>query len=158
MNVTLQDAPVEAEKIEVTISEVSLHFVPKGSEAKAGDDDAAVGGEDPSKAGWRAVLKGEQTFDLLKLAGNPTALGSLQLGEGKVTQIRLHLSEATPPTITIGGETQPLEVSSSKVKIVGNFEIKPGSTTQIALDFDAAESVQEKGKGYQMRPTVKLAK
>jgi hypothetical protein len=158
VKVTLQDAPFGAEKVEVTISEVAVHFVPKGKDAKAGDEAAADTGDDPAKAGWRAVLSKETTFDLLKLKDNPTTLGELDLAEGKITQIRLYLAEGKAPTITVAGKTSEMKVPSGKVKIVGNFDVVPGSETPIKLDFDVEASLKQKGGGYSMRPTVKLIK
>lgn len=156
VEVTLQDAPLDAEKVEVTISEVSVHFVPKGK--ASGTSEAADTSNDPLKAGWRAVLSKETTFDLLKLKDNPSALGTLTLGEGKITQIRLWVSETKPPQITVKGQAFPMTVPSGKVKVVGNFDVKPGQKTQIKLDFDAAESVKKKGDSYTLKPTIKLLK
>ncbi len=159
LSVSLQDAPVEAEKVEVTISEISVHFVPadKSGEQAAGDEEAADQSDDPEKSGWRAILKEEVTFDLLTLKDNPSFIGELDLVEGKVTQIRLWVSETTPPKLTIGGEEHEMEMPSGKIKIVGNFSIVPGEETAIKLDFDAAESVVEKGNGtYSLKPTIKL--
>lgn len=158
VKVTLQDAPFGAEKVEVTISEVAVHFVPKGGKASAGDEDAAATDGDPMKAGWHAVLKGEKTFDLLALKDDPTTLGELALGEGKITQIRLLLSEDKAPTITVGGKTSEMNVPSGKVKITGNFDVKPGAETPIALDFDVESSLKQQGDKFTMRPTVKLVK
>lgn len=158
VKVTLQDAPFGAEKVEVTISEVSVHFVPKGGKGTAGDEDAAATDGDPTKAGWHAVLKGKKTFDLLALKDDPTSLGELALGEGKITQIRLFLSEDEAPTITVDGKTSEMNVPSGKVKITGNFDVTPGTETTIALDFDVESSLKQQGDGYTMRPTVKLVK
>ena len=158
VKVTLQDAPFGAEKVEVTISEVAVHFVPKGKDATAGDDEAASTDADPAKAGWRSVLSEERTFDLLKLKDNPTSLGELDLGEGKITQIRLYLSETKAPTITVGGTTTEMKVPSGKVKLVGKFDVTPGSETPINLDFDVEASLKQTGDKFTLRPTIKLVK
>jgi hypothetical protein len=158
VKVTLQDAPFDAEKVEVTISEVAVHFVPAGKDTTAGDDAAASKDDDPLKAGWRAVLSEEKTFDLLKLKDNPTTLGELALGEGKITQIRLYLSEGKAPTITVGGATTEMKVPSGKVKLVAKFDVKPGSETPIKLDFDVESSLKQTGDKYTLRPTIKLLK
>ena len=159
VSVTLTDAPVDdAEKVEVTLADVSVHFVPQGQDGEqgqAGDEEAAV--EDPETAGWHSVLTEEATYDLLVLKDNPVELGVAELGEGKITQIRLWLSETTAPTITIDGTAHEMTVPSGKIKLVRNFDVVPGEELGITLDFDAAASVTQAGNGdYKLQPTIQI--
>lgn len=160
VKVSLRDAPIDAEKVTVTISEVSVHYVPDGDDGAAADDEQASNGEETiDKPGWINVLDGPVTYDLLTLKDNPTALGDLSLGEGKITQVRLYVATDPAPSVTIAGVDYPMEVSSDKIKIVGNFDVTADEEVAIDLDFDAAESVVEKGNGdYQLKPTIKLVK
>lgn len=159
VKVSLRDAPVDAEKVTVTISEVIVHYVPDGEDGAASDDEAASSSEELDKPGWIDVLDGPVTYDLLTLKDNPTALGDLSLGEGKITQIRLYVATDPAPSVTIAGVDYPMEVSSDKIKIVGNFDVVADEEVAIDLDFDAAESVVETGNGeYQLKPTIRLVK
>ena len=243
VKVTMQDAPAAVEKLEVTVVEVAVHFVPKAqaggedtqsdtamsddaspskskkpymdtiayadvandlgshdildtfgpagdvadtfgtSDVGGGDDtiisDIAAGGDsvgsdagtgveisteipaedsdDPYKAGWRVVLKDTQVFDLIALKDNPTQLGLLTLGEGKITQVRLVLAEENAATVTIGGEQFPVSVPSGVIKLTGNFDIVAGQETAVKLDFDAQQSLKQNGQGeYRLQPVVKF--
>jgi len=168
VRVTLQDAPGEVEKLEVTLSEVAIHFVPAGGEADgdadeeenaeaAGDDAPADDGDDPEKAGWRTVLSAETVFDLIQLKDNPTELGLLELAPGKVTQVRLYLKEGVPAIATIDGAEIEAEAPSGKIKLVRNFDIVAGEEIAIRLDFDAEKSLKEQGNGeWKLQPTIKI--
>lgn len=108
-------------------------------------------------AGWRIVFSGEKTLDLITLKDNPIDLGVLNLPAGKVTQVRLYLSETTAPKAVIDGVEVPVTVASGKIKLVRGFDIVAGQETVIKLDFDAAESLKENGKGeYRLQPTIKF--
>ena len=158
VRVTLQDAPFNAESVEVTIAEVAVHFVAKGGAEQPADEDGAAGGEEGGMTtGWYRVGANNLTYDLLELEGAPTELGELEFGEGKITQIRMILAETPAPSITIDGTAHEMEVPSGKVKIVGNFDVVPGREIAIRLDFDAEASVKQKGNGgYTLQPTVKI--
>lgn len=153
--VTLQDAPFDAERLDVAISQIAIHYVPSGSSEQANDEEEAV--DDPATAGWHTVLSEEQTFEILSLKDNPVEIGDVELEEGKITQIRLYVSDQTASTITIGGTSHDLEVPSGKIKVVGQFDITGGEEETIALDFDADASVTMTGNDrYILRPTVKV--
>ncbi len=156
VRVTLQDAPANVEKLLVPVSEVAIHFVPQGQTETAPDDAAADAGDDPETAGWRTILAEEKTFDLLTLKDNPTDLGDLELVAGKITQIRLYISETAKTKVTVAGVEHEVEVPSGKVKIVGNVDVVPGDETVLALDFDALDSLKEQAGGYKLIPTIKL--
>jgi hypothetical protein len=89
------------------ISDIAAGGDSVGSDAGTGVEISteipAEDSDDPYKAGWRVVLKDTQVFDLIALKDNPTQLGLLTLGEGKITQVRLVLAEENAATVTIGG-------------------------------------------------------
>jgi hypothetical protein len=172
VRVTLQDQPAAYEKVEVTIGEVAVHYVPKGDDD--GDDgDGGTGATtdggtvtdggpastpmaDPLRAGWHVVLSEQRTYDLLTLKDNPTELGEIELGEGKLTQIRLVLAEGGRHQVTVGGVAHDLSVPSNTVKLVRPITLDGDATTTVKLDFDALESVRHQGDRYTLRPTIKL--
>jgi hypothetical protein len=139
LQLSLTDAPLDgATEVNVTIASIEAH--------QNGD--------------WTTVLDEERSYNLLDLQGGVTAdLGAADFPAGKITQIRLHLSDSTPPTVVDAAGTQELTIPSgyqSGIKLVGCFEVKDGETTDITLDFDAARSVQSGGGGLEMRPTIKI--
>jgi len=164
LKVTLQDAPGDIEILEVTIDEVAVHFVPNGAVEEDGDVDIDIdeeetedGSDDSGNAGWKVLLTGPKMFDLITLKDNPTELGILELAPGKVTQIRLILSETTPAKLVVDSEEHDLTVPSGTVKLTGNFKIVADQETQIKLDFDAEKSVSQTGNGeYKLQPTIKV--
>lgn len=105
--------------VNVTIGSVKVH--------RAGVLD--VGGESIE------VLKTSVTLDLLKVT-SPTQLGSLNVHEGQITFVRLHVVEAKAmlmgrPRVVV------LAVPSGDLKV--NFQsfatVKAGLTTSIVIDF-----------------------
>ncbi len=132
----LTDLPVNAEKVLVTISAISVH-----------------------QTGGAAfpVFSGEREYDLLALQNNPVLLFDVGLEEGKYTQIRL---EVTKGQIQIASVLYPLNVPSSEVKINCNFAVVSGGTTSITLDFDADKSLQLSGNpkdnDYNLRPVIQV--
>lgn len=111
-----------------------------------------------SMAGWTTVTSSVQTFDLLALQNGVTAdLGLTSLSTGTYSQIRMHLTDAW---LVIDEEPVDLFVPSgeqSGLKIPHDFTIEPGSQTDIVIDFDAGESVHQRGNGeWIMRPVLKV--
>ncbi len=132
----LTDAPVDnVDNVFVTISEVSVHYVGTSSTSTA-----------TPKSEWIRIVNQEQTFDLLQLRNNVTALlGTSTLAVGKYTQVRLLVKEAS---VVVDGVEEDLEIPSgdkSGIKLVHGFEIAPCGTTTITLDFDAEKSLIKKG-------------
>jgi len=132
----LTDLPVNAEKVLVTISAISVH-----------------------KTGGAAfpVFSGEREYDLLALRNTPVLLLDVALEAGKYTMIRM---EVTQGQIQISSVLYPLNVPSFEVKINCNFTIESGSTTSIILDFDAEKSLQVSGNPknnkYNLRPVIQV--
>lgn len=134
-------------------------------------------GEGEGEAGWQTVVTPEETYNLLELAnGVIVPLGAGELAAGKYGQMRLILGElADPPDLNILGEPHPfanyvidsegasheLKVPSgyqTGIKIVKGFTIAAVQTTELILDFDAAESVVQAGKSgkWLLKPTIKV--
>lgn len=128
--VEITDAPLEGHQgfpcgdcivtsVNVTIDSVKVH--------RAGVLD--LGGESIE------VLKTSVTLDLLKVTG-PTQLGSLNIHEGRITFVRLHVVKASATLMERQGIVI-LAVPSGDLKV--NFQsfatVKAGLTTSIVIDF-----------------------
>ena len=148
VQVNLVDAPATVEGIEaltVTFAGVSIH----GSGRGAGWIDLLDGGSPPEA----------RTFDLLQLVnGVQATLGFGDLSEGKYTQLRIVVQEAT---ITVNGTTEALTIPSGEetgIKLVGPFTVTSGQTTELTVDFDAGQSVEDTGGGFVLHPTYRILK
>ncbi len=122
----LTDAFGNFERVDVTFSEIQAH----------------VDGE------WVTVRDDEPvTVNLLEWNnGNAFLLGDAELPAGHYTQIRLKILNAS---VTMDGMTYPVPVPSgaqSGLKILVNFDIEPGSTYELVLDFDAHRSIVMRGR------------
>ncbi len=146
VQVMLTDAPLDgATAVNVTLTKVEVHHVGDGGE----DDDS----------GWQTILEEEKSFNLLELQDGVTApLGDAELPEGKITQVRLVVTDDASLVNDTG--TYPLEISSGTetgIKLVGCFNVVADEETTITVDFDAGASVSgDLGSGYKLRPTIKL--
>lgn len=137
IQVYVTDAPSEnITAIVIQASTIEIH--------KAGAND----GE------WITLLEKPPVFDLLKVAGIDSLLGTANVTSGNYTQVRLGI---TSVTVTINGENKTATVPSEKLKFVGNITVEAGKTTAINFDFDAAKSIVIKGNGdVSLKPVVKL--
>ena len=145
LNMQITDAPagLNIEKALVTISDVEVHLAGAGEDANA-----------TNETGWSTVVKGEKTFDLVKIKDVKEFLGSSELKAGKYTQVRLNVNKAL---VTINGTEHDLTIPSKTIKLVKPFDIVANQTTTLTLDFDANESVKSAGKDkYVMTPTIKV--
>jgi hypothetical protein len=140
LQITDQPTPLQLETVDVTLSEVQVHFV--------GEDNSTN-----TTTGWHTIVEGPVTYDLMQLINVTELLGQKDLPVGKYTQIRLVVDSATA---TIAGESVELEIPSGEVKLVHGFDIEPGKTLTLTLDFDAQESIHAAGPKYIMRPTIKV--
>ena len=175
VRIILTDKPVDGvEQLNVTISKIEIHLVAKDaaetSEADGGQGNGNGNGNSAGDASgstddtaWRVVSEEGQTFDLLKLRnGVTTLLGENELPEGKITQIRLILDKAEA---VVQGKTVPVDCPAScaktGIKIVtkGTLEVTAGKASEVTLDFDAAESLKDDGKGgYRMEHVITVVK
>ncbi len=145
----ITDAPPELNisRADVTISQVQVHMAAAGQGGNSTDNST-------TEAGWRTVVEGSQTFDLIAIRDIKEFLGEASLTPGKYTQIRLTLEQAL---VTIDGMEYDLNVPSDSIKLTKGFDIVEGETTTLTLDFDAKESVHAAGKdSYILRPTIKV--
>jgi hypothetical protein len=100
-----------------------------------------------------------QSMDILSInANNPVVLSDTSVAPGLYDQLRLILSEEN--TITVDGETFPINISSGQqtgVKLNGPFDLPAGKLFKLDLDFDAPRSViYNKGQGYKLKPVITI--
>jgi len=140
----LTDAPGDFQAVYVQIDSVSVHWNP-----------------DSGKTAWVELPTKDTIYDLIQLQdGVYSQLTEIyQLGDGKITQIRLVLGDSC--TCMVDDTLYTINVPSgvqSGIKIHTNLTISStDSITIITLDYDAAESIHKTGNGkYEMRPTIKL--
>lgn len=156
---SLTDAATDAyQAVYVTISEIQVH--------NSGEAEGT----------WETVLTLNETHNLLELAnGVRTDLGLTTLSAGYYTQMRLIIGDEPDTGLNIlgrahayanyvidaEGELHELKVPSGEqtgVKIVTNFDVSSGQTTELILDFNAAQSVVVAGNSgqYLLKPTIKI--
>lgn len=138
----LTDAPGDFESVRIEVSDVLVH-------REIGDQ----------SSGWLSTNEKPALYDLLTLTnGNEALLGSLQLPEGRIEQMRLVLSSRN--SVVVDGETYALKVPGgmqSGIKLQLHQDIRPGVTYRVLLDFDVAQSVVDHGNGsYSLKPVIRV--
>ena len=110
--------------------------------------------------GWITVFSGVAQVDLLLAGSVETFLAAAPVPAGKVTQIRLVISEAT---WVDGAVTKPVACSSCtqtglKIVTMGKLFVPAGGTLHVTLDFDRDHSLSTDKDGYRLNPVVKIAR
>ena len=159
LKVYVTDAPPREEvtSIMVTVSEVQVHKAPAGPES---DNETPTQEQlqiEEGKGGWLTIDLSDNatTFDLLQIRGIEQYLGANEVDSGKYTQVRLVVDKVQ---VKFGsGNLTDAEVPSKELKIVHPFDIVPGETTALVLDFDADKMVTVTGGGkIIVKPVIKL--
>jgi len=113
--------------------------------------------------GWITLSTPNRVVDLLGLTGglSETLAAGATLPAGQYGQMRLLLGTGSNVKLA-DGTIQPLKVPSglqTGIKLTVNFEVLPGTTKDVWIDFDAARSIQVVQAGasgqYLLRPTVR---
>ena len=116
-----------------------------------------------SEDGWLTLGTPNRVINLLALTGGvyDTLVDGAPLPAGRYGQMRLVLGPDNTVKL-LDGTVAPLKVPSgqqSGVKLTVNFDIQPGTTADVYIDFDAHKSVfvHEAGNSgkYILRPTVR---
>lgn len=147
---SLTDAPTTSlQAVNVTIASVRVHQ----SASAAGSD-----------AGWREIpVTAPMPVDLMTLRGGVLYdLCGANLEAGDYQQVRLVMTAnggAEPPyrnsVMTMDGVLHPIDVPTESVKISHSFTVAAGTTTDIVLDFDAAQSCRQRGdESWLMEPWI----
>lgn len=149
MRVRMTDAPGDFDEVNLVLTEVSV----RRDGAAPDSDSVDVDGE------WIVLSDGPATYDLMDLRNGVFAtIGEADLPAGSYSQVRLKIGSGS--TIVVDGTSHPLVIpsgSQSGLKLVGDFDVTDGGTTDIGLDFDAARSIHETGNGkWMMKPVVRV--
>jgi hypothetical protein len=159
LSLSLSDAASNDYKaIYITVKEVQVH--------QGGDDEG----------NWSTVASPNTTYNLLTLVNG--IMGQLSLAyleTGTYTQMRLILGSSPDSSSNVLGQSHPyanyvvdgsnqyheLKVPSgyqTGIKLVHEFEIVEGVTTELILDFDTEKSVVRSGNSgdWKLNPVIKV--
>lgn len=140
LKISLTDAPVDFEAVNITFSEVSAHI----------------------DGNWMILSGQQQTINLLEFSnGRTTEIGSADVPVGEYTQIRLKIAAAE---VVVGEDSHQVTVPSGAqtgLKLITQFTIIAGSTVELIVDFDVSRSVVTTGppsqpKSYRLKPTLRV--
>jgi len=162
MKVSLTDNPASFNGVYVTVDKVLVH---QSTDANGGE-----GIEGLEEAGWREVAISESFIDtpinLLEISDITVLLAEGPLPAGHYQQIRLVLKENTDTElcnyVVLEGEVDqiPLETPSAQqsgLKLINQFSILDGATTELIIDFDAEKSVVETENGnFILKPVLNM--
>jgi hypothetical protein len=120
LNVLLTDAPVDLEKLDVTITGVEIH----------------KSGENGEPGAWLELVTDDITFNLLEFQnGKYLELASMDIPSGNYTKARLFVSEARA-TYKETTESVPLTVPPEKIDVITEFELANGGTRTVIIDME----------------------
>jgi hypothetical protein len=141
IRIYLADKPAAYDEVNIVVSQVSVHIADQDSES-----------------GWTVISDTIQTYDLLELSNGAMVLfANHTLDPAHYTQIRLKVTDEC--NVVVDGTPYDLKIPSgeqSGIKINHQFQIQPGETYELLLDFDAEKSIHQKGNGdYQMQPVIR---
>lgn len=139
MKVRMKDAPGDYQQVNVEVLEVQVHH--------EGD-------------GWVSLPTNQGIYDLLTLQDSVTAVlvdGS-DIPSGDISQFRLILGDEN--TVMVDSVMHPLDTPSAQqsgLKINVHQTLEPNTVYEMLIDFDAAESIVERGNGtYSLKPVIKV--
>ena len=145
LTVYLTDAPADYDAVNIEVI---------GLQVKASSD--------PGEGGWQTMVLPVTpvTYNLLDFTnGMETLLSSIELPAGKVSQLRLILSDNNSIVVNGVAAPLPLEVPSgqeSGLKFNIHADLIPGIEYKLWIDFDCARSVVDNGAGdYILKPVIR---
>jgi hypothetical protein len=170
VKVELTDAPPDAASlahVEVTLSRIEVHVAgtDDDDDDEAGDKDKSSSEKDDDGAGWRTVATHGGTFDLVALQNDVRAtLGTLELPDGKITQIRLFIDANGKNQVELkSGEICALDLDAvppNGIKINHPFkalDVEASDKLTLVVDFDLKESLDQTGTcAFALKPVIKL--
>lgn len=141
INLHLTDAPGDYAEVNIDVREVQI----------------------ASSAGWQTIASPNRVIDLMTLTNgvSETLASNFPIEAGHYTQMRLLLGPNN--TVLPAGATEPVPLTvpsglQSGIKLNVNFDVEPGTTKDVFIDFDAHRSifVHEAGASgkYILRPVV----
>ena len=144
VSMNLTDAPVDDENVEaVYVAFSAIHYK-------------------PADANWTIEeLNETRVINLLELQdGNSTFLAQTELPAGQIEQVRFMIVEDECKIKLFDEEdNRSLNVPSGEqtgYKAVGGFVVPAGGNINVTADFDVRKSLVLDGKGYKLKPTIKI--
>lgn len=159
IELNLMDAPPEGvTAVKLFVASMDVHVAGDGAKDADPADDSI---DDDGK--WTSLSVGRE-IDLVQHQGESAAdvLGQLELPEGKITQIRLHLDETRPNVATYQGVDCDLDLSrinAKGIKISHPFKAIQASgddAIEAWVDVELDRSLKPSGSCFQLEPVVKL--
>ena len=140
----------------VTVSDVLVHVAAHGADHEAQEGSAPEAGE----SGWFTVFSDKTKVDLLDAITTEALLDSVTVPAGKITQVRIILTDAELVEGTKRTAVSCPSCSETGLKIVteGKVEAAAGDTLHLALDFDQARSLTLEEGVYRLGPVIKVAR
>jgi hypothetical protein len=154
------DAPPEGvTAVKLFVASMDVHVAGEDAAKDADPLDASI--DDDGK--WSS-LSVNREIDLVQHQGESAAdvLGQLDLPEGKITQIRLHLDETKPNVVTVNGADCDLDMSKVNpqgIKISHPFKAisaDSGNEIEAYVDIELDKSLKASGSCFQLEPVIKL--
>jgi hypothetical protein len=112
--------------------------------------------------GWKTIRTDSFTVDLMSMQMHPIDVGGITLAAGKVTQVRLVISEGS--VVTSDGRTHPLRVPSGPetgIKLDGPWFVAPCQLVTLHLQFEPLGSVNVHAPGdgdpWILNPVIHVA-
>ncbi len=143
LTVLLTDAPVDLDKLDITITALEVHKV----------------GQDDEDGKWITLMEVDAiTFDLLEYQnGKSLELVSVLIDAGTYNKIRMNVSEAKAyykdgPEEAIDNPV-PLTVPSGKIDVITKFELGNGDAITVLIDMEPDWVAISKSKN--LRPVLK---
>lgn len=149
LSIFLTDAPACGfDKVYVTVDKIRVN------QSSAATD---------TSAGWSDItLNPAQKIDLLSLNnGVFQNLGQTLLPAGHYTQVRMVLDPNANSVVLTGTTTElPLATPSatqSGIKLINQFDVMAGQAVDLMLDFNACQSIVQRGNGtYALKPVINI--
>jgi hypothetical protein len=144
----------KGEQLLVTISEVSVHVV-SNDEGDVCDESGQDAACDDS---FIPVFEGEQVLDLFTDGELSTFLDTAKIPAGKITQVRLLLSNANWIQENISLPVQCSSCDETGLKLVpsGKLEVQEGEVLALDLVFDSELSLRFSETEARLNPVVHL--
>jgi Domain of unknown function (DUF4382) len=136
VRILVRDGPIGWLHVNVTFGEVDIHPA-----------------NDTNDSGWISLPINAGSIDFVEL-GNLTKLLSLErVAPGEYTQIRIQV--ATASGVTSAGMHVNMTIPDQGIlKTTTPFDLSPGGTTSITLDFDLGNSIHSVGGKWIFTPVL----
>jgi hypothetical protein len=147
----------------LTVVRVDVHVAGETDPDEDPPGPVGVGGgptTGPTGGGWVTVFSGAAHMDLLDTAAVEVFLGSQTVPSGKVTQIRLILSDATwvDGALSLPVACPSCTQTGLKIVTMGKLFVPAGGTLHVTLDLDREHSIRTTSDGFHLDPVIKIAR